>query len=174
MSGECTVRLLRRSTRQLGLNKIKAQEDKDRAASKSSEGLEIRVTEGKGRGIFTTRSFSHKECIVEYTGELLAWEAAKVREEQYDLDPEKFGSFMYFFSFQNKKFCIDATEEDNSLGRLVNHSVSGNMKSKLLNIDEKPVLVLYASREISTGEELLYDYGDRDRKTIELLPWLAQ
>ena len=75
-----------------------------------------------------------KECIIEYSGELLSWDAAKEREEQYEEDPEKFGSYMYFFSFKDKKYCIDATAEDGSLGRLLNHSISDYyMKSLTIN-----------------------------------------
>lgn len=67
---------------------------------------------------------------------------------------------------------VDATRETNRLGRLINHSKCGNCQTKLHDIDGVPHLILIASRDIEAGEELLYDYGDRSRASIEAYPWL--
>jgi len=72
-------------------------------------------------------------------------------------------------------FCysIDATAESGKLGRLLNHSkTSGNCHTKLVDGGSRPYLILAASRDISEGEELLYDYGDRSREALESNPWL--
>lgn len=39
-------------------------------------------------------------------------------------------------------------------------------------IDDKPYLVFFASRKIEKGEEVTYDYGDRDKKNLKNFPWL--
>ena len=68
---------------------------------------------------------------------------------------------------------IDATEESGRLGRLINHSkTAGNCHTKLTEINNKPYLMLIASRDIAVGEELLYDYGDRNKDSLESHPWL--
>lgn len=70
-------------------------------------------------------------------------------------------------------FSIDATAESGRLGRLINHSkTAANCHTKLTEINQRPYLMLMASRDISLGEELLYDYGDRNRDSIESHPWL--
>lgn len=71
-------------------------------------------------------------------------------------------------------FCsIDATAETGRLGRLVNHSRNGNLIPRSITIDNKPRLVLLAKDDIKIGEELLYDYGDRSKESLEHHPWLA-
>ena len=69
---------------------------------------------------------------------------------------------------------VDATAETPRLGRLINHSKSQpNCVTRVIPIDDTPHLILVASRDIKSGEELLYDYGDRSRSSLESHPWLA-
>lgn len=58
------------------------------------------------------------------------------------------------------------------MGRLINHSKTGNCQTKLHDINGVPHLILVASRDIDEGEELLYDYGDRSKASIAAHPWL--
>ena len=82
---------------------------------------------------------------------------------------------MYYFSHNEKKYCIDATAESEKLGRLINHSKSDpNCFSKLIVIDDHPHLFFIAGRNINIGEEFLYDYGDRSKKSVINNPWLAK
>lgn len=67
---------------------------------------------------------------------------------------------------------IDATKETGRLGRLLNHSKSGNCHTRLHAIDGTPHLILVASKDIEADEELLYDYGDRSKDSISAHPWL--
>lgn len=56
---------------------------------------------------------------------------------------------------------------------MVNHSKkSPNAVLKVFNVDGVPRLCLMASRKISKGEELLYDYGDNRSDVIKSNPWL--
>jgi SET domain-containing protein len=60
------------------------------------------------------------------------------------------------------------------LGRLINHSHKDlNLKSQIRSIDETPHLFFTALRNISAGEELVYDYGDCRKEAIAQNPWLA-
>ena len=68
---------------------------------------------------------------------------------------------------------IDATAESGKLGRLLNHSRHGNCCTKVVNINNHPHLILVAAKDIESGVELLYDYGDRSKEALEAHPWLA-
>lgn len=68
---------------------------------------------------------------------------------------------------------IDATAETEKFGRLVNHSRSGNLATKIVDYKGKPHLVLLAKDDISEGVELTYDYGDRRKEALIHHPWLA-
>ncbi|XP_029295704.1 lysine methyltransferase 5Ab [Cottoperca gobio] len=135
------------------------------------EGMQIKHMEGKGRGIFATTGFKKAEFVVEYHGDLLELADAKIRDAKYTLDPQK-GCYMYYFQYQSKTYCVDATEETSRLGRLINHSKTGNCQTRLHAIDGTPHLILVASRDIKAEEELLYDYGDRSKASVLAHPWL--
>jgi len=59
-------------------------------------------------------------------------------------------------------FCccsIDATMQSSRLGRLVNHCKRGAAVTKVLSVDGKPHLCIFAIRDMKSGEQVLYDYG---------------
>ncbi|CAH8535841.1 unnamed protein product [Schistosoma mattheei] len=135
-------------------------------------GMKIIQTEEKGRGIIATRTFYEGEFVVEYAGDLISEKLAKQREAVYKQNPA-IGSYMFFFVHAGQRYCVDATEETSRLGRLINHSrLKPNCIVKVIPIDGVPRLALFARKSISPGEELLYDYGDRDKETLQLHPWL--
>lgn len=69
---------------------------------------------------------------------------------------------------------VDATEESERLGRLINHSkVDPNVVSRVVEVRGRPYLCLVAGKDISTGQELQYDYGDRRREAVLTHPWLT-
>uniref|UniRef100_A0A6P7FQ10 [histone H4]-lysine(20) N-methyltransferase n=1 Tax=Diabrotica virgifera virgifera TaxID=50390 RepID=A0A6P7FQ10_DIAVI len=136
------------------------------------EGLEVRIFDGKGRGVVASKYFSRGDFVVEYSGDLIDPIEAKAREEKYARN-ENTGCYMYYFKYNNQQYCVDATHESGKLGRLVNHSRNGNLATKTIVIDNKPRLVLLAKDDIKCGEEILYDYGDRSKESLKHHPWLA-
>ena len=42
------------------------------------------------------------------------------------------------------------------------------------SINDIPRLILIAKQEIDIGTELLYDYGDKTKKSRDFYPWLAK
>lgn len=135
------------------------------------DGLQVKHIEGKGRGVFAVNGFKKGDFVVEYHGELLDLAEAKVREAQYAQDPQT-GCYMYYFQYQSRTYCVDATKETSRHGRLINHSKTGNCQTRLHAIDGTPHLILVASKDIEAEEELLYDYGDRSKASISAHPWL--
>ncbi|KAL0979382.1 hypothetical protein UPYG_G00184350 [Umbra pygmaea] len=135
------------------------------------EGLQVKHIDGKGRGVFAVRPFKKGQFVIEYHGDLLRLADAKKREAVYARDPGT-GCYMYYFHYLSKTYCVDATKESTRLGRLLNHSKTGNCQTRLHDIDGTPHLILVASRDIEAEEELLYDYGDRSKESISAHPWL--
>ena len=140
---------------------------------KSQDGLVISDAGKKGRGVFTTKSFSPGDFLCEYTGELLIKKEGEKREELYNKNPLKYGSFVFYFVDDAcRDMCIDSTnpvpEVPEPVGRLVNHiTVGGNVMPKPVCIHGVTRLVFFASRSIKKGQELLYNYNDRRKSVIE-------
>lgn len=144
-----------------------------RLRNKDESGLKVIDIEGKGRGVVSTRVFSRNELVCEYSGELISHEAAKRREEEYEKD-SSIGCYMYYFTHKNNKLCVDATIDNGRKGRLLNHSkTSANVVTKLMEVDNQPYLCLVAARDLSIGEELEYDYGERAKVALDSHPWLT-
>ena len=65
------------------------------------------------------------------------------------------------------------------VARFINHGHARKGKDNLYAIcrlreigDKVPRLVFYAKRDIAAGEQLFFDYGDRDAKHLKDHPWL--
>lgn len=52
---------------------------------------------------------------------------------------------------------VDATVHGNA-ARFINHSCEPNCFSRVITVDSKKHIVIFASRRIYQGEELTYDY----------------
>lgn len=75
----------------------------------------------------------------------------------------------HLLTFANP-FSIDATEEDGSYGRLINHS-DRNMNIAPRLMDEKKKIYFVALRNIDPGEELLYEYGENRNSVRKSFGW---
>lgn len=83
------------------------------------------------------------------------------------------GSYILEFKFNERRWAIDATEEDGSVGRLINHSkCNKNIKPVVSIINGQPKVFFVAIRDINRNEELLYDYCDTSRNSKKIFPWL--
>ncbi|XP_071496880.1 uncharacterized protein [Diadema antillarum] len=160
----------RRCKSELEAEKKEALEDA--ILSNREDGLKVDEILGKGRGVISTKPFKRGDFVVEYYGDLISMPEARQREAKYQEDPET-GCYMYYFEHKNRSYCVDATRESGRLGRLLNHSRQGNCCTKLIDIKERPHLILVAKQDIEAGEELVYDYGDRNKESIQSHPWLA-
>lgn len=122
-------------------------------------------------GVFARRPIVKGSFVCEYAGDLIDRREAERRNLIYERRSK--GSYMFYFNCNNKCYCLDATEPTNRLGRLVNHSRrKPNCKMEIFVHQNKPYLILTAIRDIEPNEEILYDYGERNKKAIEANPWL--
>ena len=70
---------------------------------------------------------------------------------------------------------MDATEDDGTFGRMMNHSKNNpNVIPKRLNVDDKPRMFFVAKHSIHVGDELLWDYGDTSKESLLMFPWLKE
>ena len=137
------------------------------------EGVVLVASMGdKGLGIVTTQSFCRGDFILEYKGDVINKKEAARREEHYKRIPEM-GCFMFYFVHDGKRLCIDGTKDTGNLGRLVNHDCSGTCRPLRFAFEGHVHIIFIARRDIKAGEEVTYDYFDRDRETILNFPWLA-
>jgi histone-lysine N-methyltransferase SETD8 len=183
---ECTVEKNRKITDYFHIRKStrKCRSDLEREKREQIEcsirlqlesGLEVKRVVTKGRGVFATSSFARGQFVCEYAGEILSYSQALQREAKYGQNPS-IGCYMYFFEHKSKSYCVDATAETKRIGRLLNHSkLDGNCHTKVFETnDSRPCLILLASRDIEQGEELTFDYGDRNKRSLKSHPWLAE
>lgn len=153
------------------------------------------ITNEKGRGVVTDIDLKRGQFVCEYAGELIQRKEAIQRDKSY---PEEKGSYMFFFKHCGEKLwlvklsvqtcphdhgsahllfacSIDATEESNTMGRLINHSKTRpNLSVKIITPKERPHLCFFASTDIKKGTELVYDYGDRSKESLTNFEWLKQ
>ena len=126
----------------------------------------------RGKGIKTLRTFEKGELICDYHGLLLPGkEGSKLYS---DMKPGDMG-YMFSFKIDGKTFWIDATSNDCSYGRLINHSKKHpNVITKLKLINGKPILLMYANRHIQPMEKLLHNYNCQNHHESSDLTWLNQ
>lgn len=94
-----------------------------------------------GLGVFTNEPIKKKSFILEYTGELISEKEANERGGRY------------LFNV-NSRWNIDGRKHEN-LSRYLNHSCRPNCEPEI----KGKKIMIYAKRDIKTGEELTYNYG---------------
>ncbi|XP_047200190.1 uncharacterized protein LOC118124568 [Hippoglossus stenolepis] len=109
----------------------------------------------KGKGLVSHKTIEPSEFVVEYRGKI-SYHKGKGRRKKYGEN-----NYLYEFSWKGLNWCIDASREYRSLGRLVNDDhVNPNCEMKNIVCGGKPHMCLFAVRQISPGEEITYNYGD--------------
>jgi len=104
-------------------------------------------------GVFADEDITADEMIIEYRGELIGNAVAEMREREYER--AKIGSD-FMFRIDSSLVC-DATKQGN-VARFINASCDPNCYTKIITLDGNKRIVIYAKRDIRTGEELCYDY----------------
>lgn len=164
---------LKRSTPQI--EAIRALVD-EQWMTKEKRDFKVTTYQGKGRGIETKREFKKGDEVLEYSGDLIQMDVASQRESEYAFECNA-GSFMLYFMCGNRRFCVDATEDSGRYGRLVNHSKkNANIfpHTKVAEEEGKPRVIFVATRDICKGEELLFDYNDRRKRSLNAHSWLNE
>ncbi|XP_029918133.1 N-lysine methyltransferase KMT5A-A-like [Myripristis murdjan] len=119
-----------------------------------------------GRGVFAKSPICKGYFVLEYRGDIINDAESQRRKRVYH---ESCAAFMFAFKWRGKIWCIDASREDGSFGRLVNDEHRHpNCKMKKIEVNGNPHLCLFALSDIKEGEEITCDYGGED------CPWRTQ
>ncbi|OIW24068.1 hypothetical protein CONLIGDRAFT_693034 [Coniochaeta ligniaria NRRL 30616] len=121
--------------------------------------------DGCGYGLFTAEDISQDEFIIEYTGELInANEGVRREARRGNVFDEASNTSYLFTLLDTEGIWVDAAIYGN-LSRYINHA--GDEDKRGANITPKIVYVngefrirFTAMRDIKTGEELFFNYGD--------------
>jgi len=137
--------------------------------------VQVRDEPDRGRCVFAAGFLPRGAFVAEYAGQLITGTEAAAREAAYRAGA--YGSYMFFFEHGGRQHCVDATAErrEYGVGRLISHSRRGpNLVPRKVVVDGVPRLALMARRDITYGEELAYDYGERDKAVLEAFSWLQR
>ena len=128
-----------------------------------SIGLALRPSAISGFGLFATRQFQRNSLIIEYCGEMLTGEPmVNKRDAYYNAMGKRYRQSCYLFRLDELKV-LDATHKGN-LSRFINHSCDPNCYSRVVQIDSHKKLLIFASKVIESGEEIVYDYKFPDEE----------
>lgn len=120
-------------------------------------------------GLFALEPIAAKEMIIEYVGESIRQQVAEHREKSYLRTG--IGSSYLFRIDENT--VIDATKKG-GIARFINHCCNPSCTAKIIKVDGKKRIVIYALRDVDANEELTYDYKfERETNDNERIPCLC-
>ena len=122
----------------------------------------------RGRCVVSRRVFKKGTFVLEYEGDFITKQVKEERDKVYE--ELNSGSYVVDVTWKNQQRYIDATKENSTVGRLVNHSRGPNLKPFRLiqvSVGEPPRMGFFACEEIDKGDEVFWDYGLADGET----PW---
>ncbi|KAK2834588.1 hypothetical protein Q7C36_015289 [Tachysurus vachellii] len=132
------------------------------AADKDNNGFDVKyINSDKGRGVFSCVHFDKGEFLLEYRGQLINNRECDQGQKLYH---DSLKVFMFEFPFNGKLLWNKMVP----LGDVNDGHITPNSKIKIISLEGKPHLCLFASRGIRPGEELTYNYGDSE------FPWRSK
>ena len=165
---------VKKSKREHNVKSKKEAKLNENISSHSQVGLErtkVRLGKRLGWGVKATKTFEKGDFVSTYKGVLLNKRQAFERREYYTRN--KLGNFLYEFYYNETLYVIDATDNDYSLGRFINHSkYDYNLITKSREIAGKLFLYFVAAETITPGTQIVYNYDDRDHYPED--GWLDQ
>lgn len=107
------------------------------------DGFQVKyISDFKGFGVFAKEQFKKGEFLLEYFGENISPEEAAVRSKKLDCN------MIFHFFHKGKQYCIDAASCVDHICQYVNDNnvKDANARMKLLDIDGRPKLCLFATK----------------------------
>ncbi|XP_065926614.1 uncharacterized protein [Magallana gigas] len=127
-------------------------------AGLDKDGFEVKyISDYKGFGVFSVAEHAKGDFLLQYAGEKITKNEATERMKKST--ENKF----FFYCYKGQDLCIDAEGVSNSICHFVNDAdKTANSVMKLKVFHEKEYLCLYAMKDIQPGEEIQYNYGDKE------------
>lgn len=120
-------------------------------------------------GLYAIEPITANDMIIEYVGEVVRQKVAELREKKY-LRSGIGSSYLFRIDEQT---VIDATKLG-GIARFINHSCTPSCTAKIIKVEGKKRIVIYALRDIQANEELTYDYKfEREVNDEERIPCLC-
>lgn len=120
-------------------------------------------------GLYANEPIAAKEMIIEYVGEMIRQQVAEHREKSY----LKLGIGSSYLFRIDENTVIDATKKG-GIARFINHCCDPSCTAKIIKVEGKKRIVIYALRDIDANEELTYDYKfERESNDTERIPCLC-
>uniref|UniRef100_A0A2A4J9C1 protein-synthesizing GTPase n=1 Tax=Heliothis virescens TaxID=7102 RepID=A0A2A4J9C1_HELVI len=123
----------------------------------------FRTSNGCGWGVKTEQKIRQGQFLCQYVGEVITFEEAEKRGREYDANGLTYLFDLDFNSVENP-YVVDAAHLGN-VSHFINHSCDPNLGVWAVWADcldpNLPMLALFATRDIETGEELCFDYLQR-------------
>jgi len=132
----------------------------------------------KGRCVYTQAYFPKGTFFCQYIGQLITQEEAEDREDLYA--DASAGCYSYYFKPRNtllERHCVDSTAEraEYGIGRLLNHSRSSpNISTETIFFDGITHIMFIAKKDVFFGDELKFDYGERDNDVLATFTWMRK
>lgn len=104
-------------------------------------------------GLYALEPIAAKEMIIEYVGESIRQQVAEHREKSY----LKTGIGSSYLFRIDENTVVDATKKG-GIARFINHCCNPSCTAKIIKVEGKKRIVIYALRDIDANEELTYDY----------------
>lgn len=135
---------------------------KQQSEPASLNDFKVKRVIGRGRSVFANKNFQKGDFVMEYKGTCTKFNSNEYQEKAKVYDSNGELSYCLEFWYEGKKYCIDATREyDNNISRLVNHVRNPNLKlfrPVTLEPNGNPRIAMFAAENISTGDELFWNY----------------
>ena len=104
-------------------------------------------------GLYALEPIAAKEMIIEYVGESIRQQVSENRERSY----LKTGIGSSYLFRVDENTVIDATKKG-GIARFINHCCDPSCTAKIIKVEGKKRIVIYALKDIEANEELTYDY----------------
>ncbi|CUM64107.1 uncharacterized protein PRCAT00001698001 [Priceomyces carsonii] len=104
-------------------------------------------------GLYALEPIAAKEMIIEYVGESIRQQVAENREHSY----MKTGIGSSYLFRIDENTVIDATKKG-GIARFINHCCNPSCTAKIIKVEGKKRIVIYALKDVEANEELTYDY----------------
>eukprot|EP00918_Siedleckia_nematoides_P079137 GHVU01173308.1.p1 GENE.GHVU01173308.1~~GHVU01173308.1.p1 ORF type:complete len:337 (+),score=13.27 GHVU01173308.1:72-1013(+) len=108
-------------------------------------------------GVVTSQEIPPGKFVIEYVGEVITNSCSMNRRLEYE-GLNIIGTFMARFV---KGYTIDATRFGN-ISRFINHSCEPNCECQLWAVGDRFRMGIFSRQLIVAGEELTYNYGDKN------------